>query len=164
MDRRSFVAILTTLVAARGRAASAAINSVQQSNFASKRTTMNQVAEAQIVDAEDRLKNAMLKSDVATLEQLLAPDLIFTNFLGHLQSKEDDIAAYKSGVLKIRDLQASERQIRIYGEVGIVSVKINLLGTYAGVPADGDFRFTRVWALSTEQTWRVVAAHAGRIV
>ncbi len=99
----------------------------------------------------------MLKSDVGTLEQLLAPDLMFTNFLGQLQSKEDDIAAYKSGMLKVRDLQASERQIRFYGDVGIVSVRTKLSGTYAGAPADGDFRFTRVWALSADRTWRVVA-------
>lgn len=125
---------------------------------------MSQTIEAQIVDVEDRLKGAMLKSDVGTLEQLLAPDLIFTNFLGHLQSKEDDIAAYKSGMLKVRDLQVSERQLRFCGDVGIVSVRTKLSGTYDGVPADGDFRFTRVWALSPDRTWRVVAAHAGRVV
>jgi hypothetical protein len=38
--------------------------------------------EEQIVQVEDRLRTAMLRSDVAALDELLAPDLIFTNHLG----------------------------------------------------------------------------------
>ena len=117
--------------------------------------------EAQIVDAEDRLRTAMLSSDVSSLDALLAPELIFTNHLGQLQGKEKDLAAYRSGMLKVEELEPSERQVRLYGEVAIVSVRMRLAGTYDGCPANGDFRFTRVWALSAHKTWRVVAAHAG---
>lgn len=116
---------------------------------------------AQIVDAEDRLRIAMLSSDVGTLEQLLAPELIFTNHLGQLLGKENDLAAYRSGLLKVSELVASEQQIQFNGEVAIVSVRVLLTGTYAGSPANGDFRFTRIWALSANNTWHVVAAHAG---
>jgi Domain of unknown function (DUF4440) len=51
----------------------------------------------QIVEVEDRLRTAMLSSDVAALNELLAPDLIFTNHLGQLLGKDDDLAAYRSG-------------------------------------------------------------------
>jgi hypothetical protein len=61
---------------------------------------MNGTVEAQILDAEDRLRTAMLNSDLAALDELLAPELIFTNHLGHLLGKEDDLAAYRSGILK----------------------------------------------------------------
>jgi hypothetical protein len=124
---------------------------------------MNQTAEAQILDAEDRLRAAMLSSDVVALDTLLATDLIFTNHLGQLLGKENDLAAYRSGVLKVTELRSSEQHVRFSAGVAIVSVRMQLLGTYNGNPANGDFRFTRVWALSNEKTWHVVAAHAGLV-
>jgi ketosteroid isomerase-like protein len=116
--------------------------------------------EDRIKDAEDRLRIAMLSSDVSSLDELLAPDLIFTNHLGQLLGKDNDLAAYRSGMLKVIVLTPSEQQIRVVGEIAIVSVRMQLAGTYDGGPANGDFRFTRVWALSPQETWRVVAAHA----
>lgn len=122
---------------------------------------MSPTLEAQIVEAEDRLRAAMLSSDLGSLDELLAPDLIFTNHLGQLLGKDNDLAAYRSGMLKVKELIPSEQKIRITGEVAIVSVRMQLTGTYNGGPANGDFRFTRVWTLSPQKTWRVVAAHAG---
>jgi len=124
---------------------------------------MYSTLQAQIVDAEDRLRTAMLSSDVATLNELLAPDLIFTNHLGQLLGKEDDLAAYRSGVLKVVSLEPSEQHVRALGDVAVVSVRMQLSGTYAGNPANGDFRFTRVWARSQREKWQIVAAHAGLI-
>jgi ketosteroid isomerase-like protein len=125
---------------------------------------MTPTLETQIVDAENRLRTAMLSSDVSSLDELLAPELMFTNHLGQLLDKENDLAAYRSGMLKVKELKPSEQQIRLNGEVAIVSVRMLLAGTYDGSPANGDFRFTRVWALSPRKTWRVVAAHAGIVV
>jgi hypothetical protein len=105
----------------------------------------------------------MLNSDLVALDELLAPELIFTNHLGRLQGKEDDLTAYRSGMLKVKDLRPSEHQVRLNDDVAIVSVRVQLSGTYNDKPANGDFRFTRVWALSPHKSWRVVAAHAGLV-
>jgi ketosteroid isomerase-like protein len=122
---------------------------------------MNRTVETQIVGAEERLRTAMLSSDVSALDELLASELIFTNHLGQLLGKENDLAAYRSGMLKVKELKPSEQHIRLTGDVAIVSVRMQLSGTYDGNPANGDFRFTRVWALSPDKAWHVVAAHAG---
>ena len=122
---------------------------------------MDRTVESQIADAEDKLQAAMLSADVAALDALLAPDLMFTNHLGQLLGKEDDLAGYRSGLLKLKSLEASERQVRVHGEAAIVSVRMQLSGTYDGKPANGDFRFTRVWAISTDGNWQVIAAHVG---
>jgi ketosteroid isomerase-like protein len=120
--------------------------------------------QAQIAEVEDRLRTAMLGSDIAALDELLASDLIFTNHLGQLLGKEDDLAGYRSGALKIAGLEPSEQHVRALGDVAVVSVRMRLTGSYEGAPANGDFRFTRVWARSQEERWQVVAAHAGLIV
>ena len=124
---------------------------------------MNRTVETQIVGAEERLRTAMLSSDVSALDELLASELIFTNHLGQLLGKENDLAAYRSGMLKVKELKPSEQHIRLTGDVAIVSVRMQLSGTYDGNPANGDFRFTRVWALSPNKAWHVVAAHAGLV-
>lgn len=43
---------------------------------------MTNTIETQILEAEERLRLAMLGSDVAALDELLAPDLIFTSHSG----------------------------------------------------------------------------------
>jgi ketosteroid isomerase-like protein len=122
---------------------------------------MNTTAETQIIDAEERLRLAMLASNVSVLNELLAPELIFTNHLGQLMTKQDDLNAHESGMIRIDALNASERHIQFYGEVAIVLVRMQISGSYAGQPASGDFRFTRVWAVSSSGNWHIVAAHIG---
>ncbi|PSN15631.1 DUF4440 domain-containing protein [filamentous cyanobacterium CCT1] len=124
---------------------------------------MTESIKVQIIDAEERLRQAMLASDVGILNELLAPEIIITSHLGELLGKQDDLAAHKSGLIKIHDLEPSEQHIQIYGEMAIVSVRMQLSGSYNGSPANGDFRFTRVWAISSSGNWYIVAAHIGMV-
>lgn len=125
---------------------------------------LNKPLKTQIIEAEEHLRIAMLSSDVKTLNELLAPELIFTNHLGQLLSKQDDLVAHQSGTIKISDLTPSEQDIRLLCEnVAIVSVRMHLSGSYAGIPSKGDFRFTRIWTLSSDGIWHVLAAHSSLV-
>jgi ketosteroid isomerase-like protein len=121
---------------------------------------MGNVVETEILEAEERLRQAMLGGDVSVLDALLAPELIFTNHLGQVLGKEDDLNAHRSGLVKITELAPSDRQVLIKADVAVVSVQVHLAGSYAGVAAEADFRFTRVWARSTDETWQVIAGHS----
>jgi ketosteroid isomerase-like protein len=123
---------------------------------------MNGTMETQILEAEEQLRIAMLNSDVSALHELLAPDLIFTNHLGQLLGKKDDLEAHESGLLKVKELTPSELHVQLLEKGAVVSVRMRLSGTYGGSPADGDFRFTRVWAAAPpgKNRWHIVAAHA----
>jgi hypothetical protein len=65
---------------------------------------MNGTMEEQILEAEELLRVAMLRSGVGALDGLLAPELIFTNHLGQLLGKKDDLATHESGLLKVNEL------------------------------------------------------------
>ncbi len=121
---------------------------------------MNGTVEAQIGNAEEQLRQAMLASDVEALDALLADALIFTNHLGQVLGKQDDLAAHRSGIVTIDELTPSEQRIQYHGDVAVVSARVHLVGSYAGTPSKGDFRFTRVWARSDAGAWQVVAGHA----
>ena len=124
---------------------------------------MSNSIETQIIKAEERLRLAMLQSDVDALSELLAPELIFTNHLGQVMSKEDDLEAHRSGIAKIDVLTPSEEHIQLINGVAIVSVRVYLAGSYADTPFEGDLRFTRIWATASNERWHIIAAHSSLI-
>ena len=121
------------------------------------------IIETQIINAQERLRQAMLASDVSVLDELIAPESMFISHLGELLTKQDDLTAHKSGLFKIHELNPSEQHIQIHGEVAIVSVRMQVSGSYNSSPANGDFRYTGVWAVSARGTWHIVAAHIGMV-
>ncbi len=125
---------------------------------------MSNLIKKHILEAEEQLRLAILNSDVNALNQLLAPELIFTNHLGQVLSKEDDLLAHRSGIVKVNILTPSEQYIQIRGDIAIVSVRMHLVGSYDGITSDNDFRFTRIWTLSSTNTWQVIAAHSSIVV
>ena len=115
----------------------------------------------QIIKLEERLRRAMLASDVTVLDELIAPNIIITNHLGELLVKQDDLIAHESGLFKINQLQPSEQHIQIHNNTAIVSVRMQVSGSYNDSPVNGDFRYTRVWAVSEDGNWQIIAAHIG---
>jgi hypothetical protein len=113
---------------------------------------------------EERLRQAMLNSDVAELDALIAPELIFTSYLGQLVSKQQDLDIHRSGVLDFRELTPSERHIQLNEGFSVVSVKIHILGSYAGAEIDELYRFTRVWTVSSSGTLQIIAGHVGVVM
>ena len=109
---------------------------------------------------EEQLNNAMSTSNVAMLDRLLSPNLIFTNHLGHVISKAQDIELHRSGLLRIDSIDKMDENYSVGCGVIVVSVLVRLSGVYAGNSVGGNFRFTRVWALNGENQWQVVAAHS----
>lgn len=120
---------------------------------------MDHETETQILEAEERLRRAMLDSSVGELDELLDDDLLFTSHLGQVTTKEADLSAHASGAVKIDSLEFSDRQVRPLGEVAVVAVRVAIAGTFLGQAASGAFRFTRVWRRGP-RGWRVVVAHS----
>ena len=119
--------------------------------------------QAQIVELEERLRQAMLGSDVVELDALLAPGLLFTNHLGQIISKQEDLDAHLSGQFKFTELTPSERQIQLKDGFTVVSVLMHIVGSYEGTPVEQDIRFTRVWAVSSIGSIQIIAGHTSAI-
>ena len=118
----------------------------------------------QIIKVENKLKLAMLDSDVIVLDELLAPELIFTNHLGHVFSKQDDIGAHQSGIIKIKSITTSEQTIKLSNGIAIASVRAVIIGSFAGNESETDLRFTRIWAPAPAGGWQIVAGHSSVII
>ena len=113
--------------------------------------------EDKIQQMEQALYSAQLTSDVAALDNLMENDLLFTDPAGQLFTKEQDLAMHRSGGFKIFTLTPTETTIKVLTPtVAVASVVAKIEGTIAGEPANGTFRYMRVW-LERDGRWRITA-------
>lgn len=106
----------------------------------------------------------MMLSSVADLDELLSDRLLFTNQDGRRLSKADDLAAHRSGLLKIQRLDhRGAPEVLHIGDTTVVCVEYEMAGHFDGQGFEGAFAYTRVWHLEGGR-WRVIAAHCSAIV
>ena len=67
-----------------------------------------------IRELEERLKKAMLASDVDALDALLADDLSFVDATGKVWTKADDLNGHRYGMQRIEKLDVEEQSVRVY--------------------------------------------------
>lgn len=111
----------------------------------------------QILECEKRLLEAMKNGDFKVLDELLHENLIFNIPTGQTITKSMDIENYKSGMMKVSELLATDQMIKsIDDETFTVAVTIYLNGKYSNQIIDGKFRYLRVWKLFNN-SWKVIA-------
>jgi len=106
------------------------------------------MARSSISDAEAALREAMLASDVARLDALIADDLVFVDQAGAVQGKAADLALHASGQLVLDRIDLSDQRILpLPGGDACVVVRADIAGRYAGNAFAGAFRYSPVGAL-----------------
>ena len=128
---------------------------------------MTRAASAELSDeslrvSETALRNAQLAGDVPALDRLIDNALVFTGPDGMLYGKKDDLDAHRTGVIRITRLEPSDEHIQRFGHIAVVSVRMEMSGTFQGTAFAGPFRYTRVWCARPEG-WRIVAGHVSAV-
>ena len=75
----------------------------------------------EILALETRRIEAMVKGDVATLEEILADDLIYTHTTARLDTKASFIDAIKTGRSNYRSVDTSGVEVRDLGDTAVVT-------------------------------------------
>jgi ketosteroid isomerase-like protein len=115
-----------------------------------------------LLACETALREAQLAGDAAALERLVDDALVFTGPDGAVYGKADDLEAHRQGWVRITRLEPSEERVQRFGTVAVVSVRMEMAGTFKGTPFAGPFRYTRVWR-EGPGGWRVVAGHVSAV-
>ncbi|TVZ41568.1 uncharacterized protein DUF4440 [Alteromonadaceae bacterium 2753L.S.0a.02] len=115
----------------------------------------------EILDSEERLRVAMLGSDIAVLNELISDDLLFTSHLGALVSKKEDIDIHQSGNLKFASIDLSNTIVKLYENFAVVSVQAEIKATFLGQASNGRFMFTRIWSKQSGAL-KIVAGHVSQ--
>ena len=119
--------------------------------------------DTEIAALEAELREAQLTADVNRLDRLIDADLLFTGPDGELATKGDDLAAHRSGVVRMSSHEPEAMRIRWIGDdVAVVALRTRLAGEVAGQPFAGTWRYTRVWSRA-DGRWRIVAGHVSQV-
>ncbi len=124
---------------------------------------MGNITQAQILEVEEHLRQAMLHNDVDALDVLIAPDLLFTGHMGQIATKEDDLAAHRARMLRVTTIEPSDQRIQLHPDFAVVSMLMHLVGTYDGVPIDQRMRYTRVWSRCPDGSLQITAGHMSEV-
>ena len=112
---------------------------------------------------EEILRNAMINSDVALLDELLSDDMLFVGPDGSAVTKDVDISAHKSKIQKMTSIVQSEQKIKKYDEeTYTVAVKCEVKGTFDDIKIDGNYSYLRVWKKENEK-FRIIAGSVFKI-
>lgn len=112
--------------------------------------------EAEIRQAEQRLRAAMLASNVAELDALIDDRLLFIGPDGNVYHKADDLDLHRSGEERITHVDVEDTQIEIHGSVAITVVVADMAGIFKGDAFSGRSRYIRTWARG-DSGWRIIA-------
>ena len=121
------------------------------------------LSDASLLACEAALRQAQLTSNVQELDRLVDDALVFTGPNGALYGKQDDLDAHRRGLIRITRLEPSEERVQRFGHIAVVSVRMEMSGTFEGAPFAGPFRYTRVWR-AHENGWRIVAGHVSAVL
>ena len=103
--------------------------------------------EQKILKIENQLREAMQKSDVGILDQLLHDDLLFVLSDGEVITKEMDLETHRSGNLVLEEITTSIDSIKQIGENVVVTLSSNIKGKMLEQNFEGNLRYLRVWKM-----------------
>jgi len=123
-------------------------------------TTQSTVSiEQEILALEERME-ALQRSDSAERTALWAGDLVYIGNDGRVHDKPSLSRAISAGEAKAESLEVTERKVRVYGDVAVVTALEHKRASFHGRDAR-DFlqRYTRVW-VRRGGTWQMVSYQA----
>ena len=114
------------------------------------------VTEKDILGLEDKRFAAMMAEDFKTLEALVHDDLVYTHSHGGGDSKASWLEAMRSRKSRYRKITAGERKASLFGDVALVSGRVDFEVESAGQMRTLRLVYLDVWA-KTPQGWKFVA-------
>jgi ketosteroid isomerase-like protein len=114
----------------------------------------------QHLEAQWRL--AQLKGDTATMANMLSSDYLGIYSDGTLATRNETLAAVRSGALHFTEMNVSDVKIRVFGTTVVVVSKAQVQGSKDGESIDGSYRYTRVYH-RINGAWKIVSFEASSL-
>lgn len=115
------------------------------------------ITAAQVEQMELSLVEAIKRSDVNSLDQILHNELRAMGPDGRIITKDMDLGAHRSGGMVVHELEASIEEINIIGDSAISVVVYDTKGEILGQPLAGQLKYLRVWKKFDDEL-KVIAA------
>ena len=109
----------------------------------------------QLTELKDQLHKAERERDTDFLQQVFADEFVAGTSQGDVLNKTQLLARVKSPDHTYHELHSNDVQVRVYGNVAIMTDHTTIQGTDKGQPFGGDFRFVRIF-VKKRGKWQIV--------
>jgi ketosteroid isomerase-like protein len=117
----------------------------------------------EIDQLEETWRDAVLKSNIAVMGNLLADDYMAITASGTLQTKEQALDSLRLGRAHFTTLDISDRKVRFYGTTALVTSVADVQGTTSEGDVSGSYRYTRVYVRNATGAWKIVSFEFSKI-
>ncbi|MCU1242236.1 MAG: hypothetical protein JWO71_2962 [Candidatus Acidoferrum typicum] len=118
----------------------------------------NDAATRALIDVENKWVEALVKSDIATLDSIFADTYVDTDEHSHRTDKEGVFSVLKSGDLKLDSLKLFDMHVHLYGDAAVVIGSSAQAGSFLGGPLATNIIFTDTFVKQNGK-WKAVASH-----
>jgi ketosteroid isomerase-like protein len=115
-----------------------------------------------IIDLDRKRMQAMVSKDVATLEAVLADDLIYTHSSARLDTKQSLIGAMASGATVYTGAEPADVNAQDLGDVVVLTGTAQMKVVSSGTPNAFGIRFVDVYA-KRDGRWQMVTWQSTRL-
>ena len=115
-----------------------------------------------IIDLDKKRMTAMAQKDAATLNTLLADDLVYTHSSARLDTKQSLIGAMESGSTVYTSVEPSDVKAQDLGDTVVLTGSCRISVTSGGRPNSFGVRFTDVY-VNKGGRWQMVAWQSTRL-
>jgi ketosteroid isomerase-like protein len=116
-----------------------------------------------IIELDRRRMAAMAHKDIATLDALIADDLIYTHSSARLDTKKTLIGAMQSGATVYTAVEPTDVVAQDLGDVVVLTGVAAISVTSNGTANSFRVRFTDVWASQGRDQWQMVTWQSTRL-
>ena len=111
--------------------------------------------ERELTQLVNDLNVAIVKPDVAFLEQVLSKDYVHYRPHGNVETRAQYLEDRKNGNVDFDSLVADETKVRVYGDTAIVTYRSTAKGKDQDGPIDEQRRWTRIF-VRKDGRWQLV--------
>jgi ketosteroid isomerase-like protein len=115
-----------------------------------------------IIDLDEKRMTAMAQKDIATLNALLADDLVYTHSNARLDTKQSLIGNMESGATVYTGVEPSDVKAQDLGDTVVLTGSCRISVMSGGRPNSFGVRFTDVYA-NKGGRWQMVAWQSTRL-
>jgi hypothetical protein len=101
-------------------------------------------------------REALLRADTAALSRMTAAEFVEISRLGQLRTKSDNMLAIATGQLRLTSVTYDSLEVRLYGDLAILTGISSNGGTYRGFPFSDRIRYMRIF-VRRDGRWQAVA-------
>jgi ketosteroid isomerase-like protein len=110
----------------------------------------------------DAWDKAIVVKDRAAIEQNMAEDFRQIDGVGNVESKTSFVDGLLSPDLQIDPYVVEDFDVRVYGDVALLSGRTRMSGRHQGTPFSSHYRYIDIY-VRTQGQWKIVSVQISRI-